>query len=186
MAAGDLVTNPAALAWLNMTSDPNGTIAGLVTAISTAIQSWLGYNIASASYTNNFNGDGGRALIIPDRPLTAISSLVMNGNIIVPAQSLPQTFGYSFNESTVYLSGWYRFPRGFQNIAVSYTAGYSSVPADIAQACLDWVKIALSNQSFDANVTEFKAAGTMFKRDVSKTDIPDGVAALLQPYRLVF
>jgi len=44
--------------------------------------------------------------------------------------------GFLFDTRRVLLRG-FRFCRGVQNVAISYTAGYASVPLDLKQAGLE-------------------------------------------------
>jgi hypothetical protein len=143
MAAGDLTTVTNAMQWIGLTTD-DGTIARLITALSTQIQKFLGYQVASANYTRAFNGVGGRRMMLPDRPVTAISSLVIDSNI-VPVSPDSFTPGFVFDDKIVYLRGWYEFRRGAQNVKIGYTAGFAATPPDIEQACLDWIKIVHEN-----------------------------------------
>lgn len=155
MAAGDLTTSADALAWLGLTED-DGTVARLITALSTQIQKFLGYQVASASYTKSFNGRGSRALMLPDRPLTAVGSLTIDG-ISVPLSTLAHMPGFVFDDKTIYLRGWYEFCRGAQNVQAQYTAGYASVPGDIEQACLDWIKLVHDNLDTLPGIMKLKA-----------------------------
>jgi hypothetical protein len=43
------------------------------------------------------------------------------------------------DDLSVMVTGWFRFNRGYNNIAVNYTAGYSPIPFDLEQACIDTV-----------------------------------------------
>jgi hypothetical protein len=186
MAAGDLTDIDTALAWLGLPNDDGiGTVAKLVTAISTQIQQFLSRTIAVASYSKAFNGRGGQMLMLPDYPLVSVSSVSVNGSAI-PVRS-GATPGYVFSEKTIYLDPPYRFTKGFQNVAVAYRAGYEQVPPDIERACLEWLKIA--NEAPAANVSmeragdheqRFEAQVTKFGRGT--IPMPPTIFAMLQPY----
>lgn len=162
MAAGDLTTLTDGLLWLGKDSDDEDIVARLITALSSSIQKWIGYQIASASYDRFFNGRGGRALMLPDRPVTAVSSLTIDG-IAVPSSTSVHMPGFVFDSTTIYLRGWYEFRRGAQNVEAQYTAGYESVPGDIAQACLDWLKLTYDSLDTLPGVTEVDAGDTKIK-----------------------
>ncbi|HYA07492.1 MAG TPA: hypothetical protein VEF90_16525 [Xanthobacteraceae bacterium] len=198
---GDLVTQAQALAWLGQTSDPSGIIAALISSVSTQIQNFIGYQIASANYTRTFNGTGGKKLLLPDRPVTAVASLTID-TISIPAAS-PPSWGYLFDTKFLYLyehhghwglspgfvSG---FTRGVQNVVVSYTAGYAAVPYDLQQACLNWLGSAYALLGQDPSVVMLRAGDTQIdfgnvltKLDGSVQVIPPAVLAMILPYRRV-
>jgi len=186
MAAGDLTVLPNALQWLGLGYDP-GYVARLISDVSTRIQGFLGYQVAEATYARTFNGSGGRVMMLPDRPIIAVSSVTVCG-ISVPPQALP-TPGFSFSDKALYLSGWYEFHRGHQNIAVSYTAGYATVPYDIEQACLDWVSIAVQSMTLPLDMTLMRAGDQEYRRSAPVPGMlltpPPAIAAVLEKYRRV-
>ena len=140
MAPGDLITLPQALAWLGQANDNFGIVQMLISSCSTSIQNWIGYQLASKNYTKTFNGLGGQRMLIEDRPLTAVSSVTIDG-ISIPAAVVPTVPGYLFNDKFVFITkggNWSngqfsadQFMRGVQNVTISYTAGFAQVPADI-------------------------------------------------------
>lgn len=181
-APNDLTTLENALTWLGVASDDNGIVARLITSVSTSIQKWLGYSVALSTYTRTFNGSGGKVIMLPDRPVISVSSVIVD-TLPIPAQIFP-AYGYSFSSNSLYLSGCYGFCRGFQNISVVYTAGYVSTPCDLEQACLDWVKICLSRQSIDANITQLRSGDSQITQEVSVSGVPpSAISLVLQPYR---
>jgi hypothetical protein len=190
MADGDLTTLAAALQWTGQASDDGDVVERLITVVSTAIQKFLGYQVLSASYSKSFNGRGGRSLMLPDRPLTAVAQLEID-DILIPASPNTRAPGFVFDDKTIYLRG-YVFARGAQNVAVEYTAGYAKVPADIEQACLDWVKINYDNLDTLPGITQLKAGDSSITygeafAEIGSTVIlmPPVVAAVLQPYRRI-
>jgi hypothetical protein len=161
MAAGDLTTPANALQWIGLTTD-DGTVARLITALSVQIQKFLGYQVASANYARTLNGVGGRKLMLPDRPVTAVTSLTIDGHP-VPESPNPFTPGFVFDDKILYLRGWYEFRRGAQNIAAAYTAGYAATPPDIEQACLDWIKIVHDNLDTLPGLKSLKAGDSQIE-----------------------
>ena len=197
---GDLVTLAQALAWLGQTADTNNIIAGLVSSVSTQIQNFVGYQLASANYTRSFNGTGTQRLSLPDRPVTAVASLTID-TISIPAAS-GLTPGYVFDSKFLYLRGYNRWPRGFdivgtfqrgfQNVAVAYTAGYATIPFDIQQACLNWLSSAYALLGEDPTVKMLRAGDTQINFDFVATKIedatillPPAIASALMPYRRI-
>lgn len=112
-------------------------VARLISATSAFIQNWLGRVIASNSYTQAFDGQGMCTMLLSQYPVTAISALTVNGQTIAarPALTFPAVYsdggGYTFTESGRLALSGYEFPRGYQNVTVSWTAGF--LIADEAQ-----------------------------------------------------
>jgi hypothetical protein len=67
----------------------------------------------------------------------SLTALSLNGVALSPAQA-PGQFGWVLdrNAGVVSLVSGV-FSRGHQNLAVAYRAGFDSIPADLAQACLE-------------------------------------------------
>lgn len=191
---GNLTTLDRALQWLQQTSDPQDLVARLITAVSTQVQNWLGYQVMRASHARTFNGEGTRKLYVPDLPLISVQSLVIDA-MPIPAGVISgnaQQAGYYNDAQCIGLIG-YCFTRGFQNIVVDYTAGFSVIPSDIEQAALDWIKISWSNQQvmgIGTNVTAIQAGDTQIHfggkgsvTDVTLVPMPSTVYAALLPYQ---
>jgi hypothetical protein len=187
MAAGDLTTLATAYGWIGAPSgSDDATLARVISAISGRIQQFLSYQIASASYTRSFNGRGSRILTLPDRPVTAVASLTIDG-IVIP-QSVNRSAGFLFDERSIGLVGFYQFCRGFQNVSAAYTAGYSATPPDIEQACLDWLKAvyATKDPNRDVTVTAMKAGDTALTfGGIRVAAMPGPVAVALIPWQRV-
>jgi hypothetical protein len=162
MTAGDLTTLPHALAWLGLAADDtDGTVARLITSVSAKAQQWVSFQFATQSYDRTFDGRGTRGLTLPDRPITAISSLQVDGRTI-PARA-GRSPGFVFDAKRVLVDTVYQFTRGFQNVRVMYTAGYAATPTDVEEAVLVWIKATLDAKEFGANVSEYRAGDTQVK-----------------------
>ena len=196
---GDLVTLQQAMPWLGQTVDSNGIIAGLISAVSTQIQNFIGYQLASTSYTRTFNGKGGNKLLLPDRPVIAVTALTID--LVSIPLAVPPASGFLNDSKFVYLYGgpspshfncWNEFTRGVQNVTVSYTAGYAIIPYDIQQACLNWLAAAFALLGADPTILALRAGDTQISYgnvltklgDVTML-IPPAIAAALLPYRRV-
>lgn len=115
-------------------------ISRLITAVSAFIETACNRVFASQSYTETRNGNGGRAMAFRQTPVSAVSSLLIDG-LAIPARTDVLGSGYSFDESTLYLAG-YTFGRGKQSVVQSYTAGFVSIPYDLEQAAIMLVSLA--------------------------------------------
>jgi hypothetical protein len=199
MATGDLVTLPQALTWLGQTVDPNGIIATLVSAVSTKIQNYVGYQFAQATYTRTMNGLGGDKMLLRDRPVISVSAVTVDG-ISVPQSAGPLMTGFLFDDRFVYIRGSFygcgwtgsidRFNRGVQNITVTYTAGYPTVPADVQQACLEWLSSGYAMLDNNPTVRSYRAGDTQvvyqnLVTELNKITIlmPPSIASILSIYQ---
>lgn len=192
MATGDLVTLQQALQYLNQPADTNGTIAFLISAVSTKIQKFVSYQFAQGTYTRTFNGQGGRSIPLPDRPVISVSSLSIGLHKILPATpATGNAPGFVSDDKFVYLTDDC-FERGFQNVTVSYTAGYATVPMDVQEACLEWMVTAwnIAIGALDPSARSVRAGDTQIDYRAMTTELrsaivlmPPSVAGTLLPYQ---
>ena len=137
MAAGDLTTLADVKAYLSIAgSADDALLADLITKCSFAVGNYLNRNLLSQSYVERYDGQDGPLLMLRNTPVTAVTSLALNGVALAPTDGV--TVGYGLAPNYVYGVGL-RFSRGIQNVAISYTAGYSAVPLDVAEAVVEFV-----------------------------------------------
>jgi uncharacterized phiE125 gp8 family phage protein len=178
----DLCTVADVQAYLGLPSGQDAAlIQTLVTAASVLIQSYLGYNIASATYTETRSGHGRESLALRNGPVTAIQSLTVGATTQSASPGYDQT-GYSFDGGRVYLSNGV-FSCGIRNISITYTAGYATVPDDLAQACIELVSLRYKLKDKTGFISE---GGLGQTTSYSQRDMPASVMTALQPYRRVF
>lgn len=164
MAAGDLTTINNALAWINCQSDDGfGTVQRLITVVSTMIKNNISRQILSATYTTVLDGRGRTRIMMPNTPITAVTSVTLtygpNANLIIPARTAGGS-GYTFSDTCVYVDPPYLFEKGIQNVKIVYTGGYATVPGDIEQACLTWIRVIMEGQNYSAAIAKAKAGQT--------------------------
>lgn len=141
----DLTTLAAVKLYLSL--EPSDTSAdpeleALITAASRFAMTFCSRTFIESTYTKNFNGTGGSFMMLGESPVTAVSSVSVDG-VAVPASPSPREGGFVFDDETLYLRGCYRLTRGAQNVAVTFTAGYASnaIPQDLAQAIIELVAL---------------------------------------------
>jgi len=144
MAVGDLCTLDQVKAYLpamqTVTTD-DALLSGLITAISAFMATYCSRVFQSAGYQETYSGDftGRHRLTLRQFPVTAVSSLSISG-LSIPASPDGVQPGYVWDEYGIDLIGYLFWP-GRGNIAVSYTAGYAEIPADLSQACAELVSL---------------------------------------------
>lgn len=141
----------------------------LITAASVAIQNYINFDIISQSYTDYYDGTGGRVMVLSQNPITAVASVTI-GSQIVPAGS-STVCGFYFDNTRLILNG-YSFCRGIANVAVTYTAGYATVPPDIEQFCIGTVQYWLNDRQRGGEVSRSMGGQTI---TYSQKDMPDWV-----------
>ena len=190
MAYGDLTTLADVKAWLQVGANPfpatdDALLARLITAASRFIETWLNRQILSADWLEIRDGGGGRRLAFANFPVSAVLSLTIDGLSITPAPAPANVAGgfaagYTFTATELALRG-YVFTRRPHNVVVTYTAGYPSVPADIAQACIELVCQRYRERSRIGEVS--KALGGGETVTYSQKDLSDDVKTILSQYR---
>lgn len=186
MAFGDLTTLADVKAWLQtgqsaLPVTDDALLTRLVTAASQYVQSWLSRPIAPADYFEVRDGTGGETLQFACFPVAEVLSLSIDGQEIPRAVS-SRAPGYAFSPTQLSVRG-YRFTRGVQNIAIGYTAGYSTIPPDIAQACIELVALRYRERTRIGEVS--KSLGGAETVAYSQKDLSDAIKTLLQQYRTV-
>lgn len=120
-------------------TDSDVWLQQLIDAASAFASTYCGRTFEEADYDEIYDGPGGRTLLLRQTPVTAVSSVNIDG-ISVPISPDTRTPGYTFTDISVVLRGYgYLFCQDLQNVAVSYTAGYVTIPADLSEATVAMV-----------------------------------------------
>ncbi len=184
MAAGDLTTLANVKAYLSpplTTTNDDALLSRLITAASQFIQSWLNRTIAVTSYTDTRNGGGGARVFLRNRPVTAVSSVTIDGVIVPASNPPPNGAGYLFDDNSIYLVGQV-FSKGVQNVVIQYTAGYAATPPEIEQACIALVVLRYKERDRIGQVSKNLAGEVV---SFQQKDMPADVATTLDQYRNV-
>lgn len=194
MAANDLTTLTNAQTWLGCPSDDAfGTLQRIITAVSTAIQNLISRDIKAADHVEVFDGRGRTRIMMPDWPIISVSSVKIGElyQVDVPARSSASP-GYSFSDKFVYVDPPYLFEKGRQNVRIAYRAGYATVPPDLEQACLIWIKAIMDGANYSAALKSASAGQTkldfsfvMTKFANTTGPVPPGVMSFLVNYQKV-
>jgi hypothetical protein len=164
---------------INSSAD-DALLARLVDAASGFIQQWLNRSFGPEQYTDTVNGTGGDTLLFNNYPVTAVAGVVINGQVI-PVSTSFNTPGYVWNDNSIALRG-YVFVRGKMNVSLTYTAGYSNLPPEITQSCVEMVsaryrekdRIGLESKGLAGETTAY-----------SQRDMPAPMRTILNNYRRV-
>ena len=187
---GDLTTLESVKQWIPVdNTNDDALLTALITNVSTFIQSWLNRIIAQQGYSEVRNGQDMPVMLLANYPIVGVSALTVDG-IVIPARGPlgPGTYatpgGFTFDANAVYLSGCYRFTRGYQNVSVSYVAGFATTPPDIQQAAnmiiADWYKT-LRGQAVGIQSMSIESQSIAYLKQA----VPDAAMLILQQYKKV-
>jgi hypothetical protein len=188
VAAGDLCSLADVKAWLKTGDTFPATddllLSRLITAGSAFIESWVSRHLLSADYIDVYDGTGGRQLMLLNYPVTAISSVSVDGSPITPpiAPTSGIWSGYVFNQTGIALRG-YTFPRRMQNVVIAYTAGFTAVPPEIRQACVELVCLRYKERTRIGEVS--KSLGGHETVSYSQKDMSDDIKTALNQIKRV-
>lgn len=184
MPAGDLCSTSDVKAFSQIAGSQGDTeIAYLVTAVSAWVKTYTNRDFVSKSYSEIRDGNGTAELFVRNGPVTAVSSLTIDGTTI-SAQSADQQPGYFIEDTgdVIALFG-YRFCRGRKNVRVTYTAGSNTIPADLAQAVIEIVAAAYKRGPRGPEQKTQSEQGQVFSYDLA--DIPAVAKTILARWQRV-
>jgi hypothetical protein len=141
--ASDLVTMAMVKSWLSLpdVTKDDAALAMLITQISTNIVNYINRSaILPRTFVETVNGRGKSEMLLRNYPVYAVTALQVNGTTTPASQTMTDT-GFFLeppddtppgSPQNLYMRGTY-FHQGFQNVVVTYVAGYQ-VPAEAAVA----------------------------------------------------
>ena len=203
---GDLTTLADVKAWLQtgqgaFPATDDALLVRLITAASQFIQTWLNRQIASQDWIETRDGVGNALGPCDVRyqfaafPVTAVGLVAVDGVTIPPIPAYPpaqpgiavlSTFaaqaGYLFTPTQLVIRG-YAVPRKAGCVTLHYTAGYSIIPPDLAQACIELVALRYRERSRVGEVA--RAIGGGETVSYSQKDMSESIKILIQQYRVV-
>lgn len=118
---------------LKTTTDDN-LLARIIVAASGWFEGQIGRHITLGSYTDEFIGDGSVVYVPRECPAVTVTSVLVDGNT-VPQALTAGADGWRLAQGIIYLRN-YSFTRG-AFVQVAYTAGFSTVPAEVEQAVIE-------------------------------------------------
>jgi uncharacterized phiE125 gp8 family phage protein len=182
----DLTTLADVKAYLKITNTTDDAVLNrLITAASTFMRSWLNRDITQQTYTETRDGRGSTKLAMKNYPVTAVSSLAIDG-LTIPQSTTVTTPGWCLDDSGILIQlrgGVYFFSKGMQNVTVTYTAGFATVPYDIAQCCIEMVAYRYK-ESDRIGVSAKTLAGEVIS--YSQRDVPPASLTIMTQYKRVF
>ena len=192
MAFGDLTTLADVRAWLQTGQSPfpitdDALLVRLLSAASQYIQTWISAPLALQDWIETRDGPASSPFAIESKfvfgafPVSAVLSVDVAGTAI-PSATSAYAAGYIFSPTMLTIRGW-RIPRLTQCVTITYTAGHSTIPPEIAQACVELVALRYRERTRIGEVS--KSLGGAETVSYSQKDMTDGIKTILQQYRAV-
>lgn len=157
-------------------------LAAVIPLVNSSIVSHLGYDPNSQDYIETMDGSGDNFIRTSALPITALTSITIDG--VVYANT---NFVFQANTGLIKFKNG-SFGHDFQNVVVTYTAGWTTMPGAITQAAILMMKKCMafvgSNgdlKSLTINDQSFSFQGLL---DISTGMNPE-IALILQPYKTV-
>jgi hypothetical protein len=182
----DFITVAQLNAWLDLPGGATDALcATLISAASQYIRSYCNRDFNSTSYSEIYEGMGRDRLFLGNFPIVSVTSIAWLGQTALTAanQVDPTQFadGFYFTKREVILT-----QRVFPSktpIAISYTAGYATIPNDIVQACTE-----IAGEAFKRRNRIGESTQTLSGQQVVsfiKSAMNETVASMLAQYRNV-
>lgn len=178
MASTDLITrvrareNPALA-----TGITDDYLDILISASSVQIQGWLNRDLKSQDFTEARDGEGDQTLFLPNSPVTKIKQvdfLDNDGTVnVVMANGADDSLFFRLGDGGEIMflinnpSDFIRFPEGFKNVLVIYTAGFSTIPEDIQEGTAEQIVFLLQEGSDASNKSSEKLGDYSVSFDTS-------------------
>lgn len=184
MAVGDLTTIDAVRTQLRL-EDPldDAWLESLITSSSAWFKTEVGRDVVSGNYTHTFDGNGSRGLTLRQAPVSAVSSVTVDG-VTIPARTSVSGDGWVLDGDRVELVG-YTFTRGTQNVVVAYTAGYPAIPAEVAQAVAEHVGLRFRDRDWGGATMKIQSGDLVDHRGSSSSGAWAYISGVIDKYRRV-
>ncbi|HWF06363.1 MAG TPA: hypothetical protein VHA06_21925 [Candidatus Angelobacter sp.] len=183
-APDDLCTLADIKAWLpNQGNNDDVTLQSLITNASLQVLQYIDRpHILSSvlgALAENYDGNDSDRLLPRQFPIIAVTGVSIDG---VPLQqsTTPGTAGFLWDSRRILLR-CFRFCRGLQNIQVSYTAGYTTVPLDLKQAAIEAFALAYRQRVRIGEKSNSMGGQVTIAYDMS--DIPPRSMNIFNQYR---
>lgn len=112
-----IITNSDFRTFTSVIDDNDTRITAVVSTAQKIVEDFLGYAIEEDTYTEEYFGNGTDTLVLPIKPISAISAFTINGTSISNTEYVLKDNFITMKDYTFQLT---------DVIAITYTAGYQS------------------------------------------------------------
>ena len=167
-------------------SSEDSVIEDFINRASIWANDYTGRRLKSRSNSDTYDGDGSDLLLLRDYPLSGLlTDLRIDDGTYEGAPPSTNSSDYTLNSQSglIKLKNGVLFVKGFQNVAITYTAGYTTAPETVKEAVLLYVghlyRRQYADQKFGVQSETVGDRTTTYGTD----DIIPKAKALLNPYR---
>jgi len=115
-------------------------IENLIDRVTELFQSYCNVNAFKAkNYTEYLDGMGSKYLFVNNVPINSITSIHDDDEWDFTTDDLVDSSSYRIVDKKYIVNKDYLFSLGDQNIKIVYNAGYSAIPYDLENACIEEV-----------------------------------------------
>ena len=165
----------------------NNLLVSLINRTSARMETYCGRKFKAREYIEYQDGDGSPMVFTDQFPITTVSDLWDDTEREFTDSASDQISSddymiYSDEGSIRLYNDETTFNKGYQNIRITYSGGYETIPGDLEQACLDWV-LTLYRKIKDRThgyMTK-SASGASVLIDLGA--IPNSIKAVLDSYK---
>ena len=141
LPANALCTRKEFKDYLNITGDDNtkdNLIHDLIGRVSKAFETYCGRSFVQETFTEYYDGDGMNQIFLDHYPVQSITSLHDDSDWVWGSDTLIASSNYRImDERSIVYDGMFSTSR--QSVKVVYVAGYSTIPTDLKQVCIEEV-----------------------------------------------
>ena len=182
-ASGNLCSIDDVKTYLGLSgSDHDTQLTALVANASEAIESFCRRKFTQTDYTEYHDGMGSGILLLDHHPAQSVTEVKIDANRDfdnADALDPDDTVTYGDEGLIQLVSG--TFPAGVRNVRVIYSAGYTSVPDDVAQGCIQLAAAWFHRGRQGADGLERESLGD-YAVTFRDRGLPAAVVDLLTPY----
>lgn len=185
MPAGDLTNLSTVRTFLALgTTNDDALLSGLITSASKWIEAYLSRPVAVVSASDSFAGARTGKVFLSHTPVVSVTSVTFLGAAIPAATHGGADLGWLLYPETgcVAFRGYWLPSGGPGTLKIDYTAGWTSVPEELAQACVELVALRYKER---ARWGQDSASNAGQSISFLTEDVPRGVKTILNQYRRV-
>lgn len=167
---------------LPQTAGADELLRDLIASEQSLIEQYVECRLESATYTETLDGNNVTLLPVNNWPITAVSSVTVDGVAWTFAPAGSAQVGYRFNKRSLIAVGQ-RWPEDHQNVVVTYTAGFAPGSPEMStakQACIELVVYRFNERSRQGVASKSISGETVTYRE---SDIPVAIKARLNDFR---
>ena len=128
-----LTSSRVVRSYLSITTNIDPVINPLIERASDYIQRYTARTFPKKVTVNRrLHGTGSTRLHVPDNPILSIEALQVDQLAVTASDGV--TDGYLFDDHMIYLANGQKFTAGFNNVLVSWTAGYRAEESAVVPA----------------------------------------------------